>query len=121
MQSKKLTPLEILQKQKIGLQTRSDELSVSIENHVKYLQQNFGSLLRDTLVESAVSKMPPRLRSLTGNFFQPEKKTVARNSSGRKITQKIAVGIAEIAPFFIKGKKGAFFSIILKQVSKWII
>jgi len=121
MQSKKLTPLEILHKQKKDLQIRSDELSNAIEDHVKYLQQNFVPLLRYGLVDSVVSKMPPRLRSLTGNFFLKEKKSVARNSSGRKFTQKIALGIAEIAPFFLKGKKGAFFSIILKQISKLIV
>ena len=120
MQSKKLSPLEILQKQKSDLQIRSNELSVAIENHTKYLQQNFVPLFRDSVVESAVSKMPPRLRSLTGYFFPNERKTLVRISSGRKLTQKIAVGIAEFAPFFIKGKKGAFFSIILKQISKWI-
>lgn len=118
MQSKKLTPLEILQEQKAGLQIKSNELSDAIENRAKYVQQNFVPLLRNNAVESAVSKMPPQLRNLAGSFFQKEKKIPAKDSSLRRITQGIVLGITEIAPFFIKGKRGAFISILLKQVIK---
>ena len=124
MQPKKLTPLEMLQKQKSDLQAKSDELSDSIENHVKYMQQNFAPLLRNSVMESAVSKMPPHLRSLTGNILQKEKKTAKRDSSGHtfdKFAKGIAFGIAEIAPFFLKGKKGALLSFLLKQTVKLIV
>ena len=91
MQPKKLTPLEILQKQKNDLQARSNELSGTIENRVIYLQKNFVPLLRDSLMESAISKMPTQLLNLAGNFI----------------------------PFFISGKKVKFLSIIVKQIIKY--
>jgi len=120
MKSKKLTPLEILQKQKTDLRKKSYVLSVDIENHTKYLQQHFGPLLRDSMIESAVSKMPPNLQNIVGYFLQKENKTCTSNSSLRMITQGIVIGVAEIVPFFIKGKKGAIISILLKQIVKWI-
>jgi len=120
MQSKKLTPLELLRKQKAGLQVKSDKLSVTIESRARYIQQNFVPLLRNSIVESAVLKMPPQLRSLVGGFFLKEKQNNTQDSSLRKITQGIIVGITELAPFFLKGKKGAIVSVLLRQVVKWI-
>ena len=127
MQSKKLTPLEILYKQKTGLQTKSDELGKSIENHAKYLHEHFVPLLRDSVVESAVSKMPPLLQSFAGSFLPKEQKANTQenrqniqDSSIGKYFLEIVIGIVEIAPLFIKGKKGAILSLLLKQVFKWI-
>jgi len=120
MKPKKLTHLEILQKQKIALQIKSEELTDAIENHAKYLQQHFAPLLRNSLMESAVSKIPLQLQNFAGTFFQKEKKTNVSNSSIGMITQGIVIGIAEIAPFFLKGKKGVLLSILLKQIIKWI-
>jgi len=120
MRSKKLTPLEILQKQKNSLQAKSGELASSIENRARYVQQNFVPLLRNSVVESAVSKMPPQLRNLTENLLLKENKINAQGSPVRNVAQGIAIGIAEIVPFFLKGKRGAFISILLRQVPKWI-
>jgi len=120
MEKKKLTPLEILQKQKSDLQTMSDELAGTIENRAKYLQLNLVPLLRNSAIESAISKMPPHLQHLAGSLFQKEKKSGTHSLSLLKVTQGIALGIAEIAPFFLKGKKGAVLSIVLKQVIKWV-
>ncbi|MCL1932904.1 MAG: hypothetical protein FWF53_03685 [Candidatus Azobacteroides sp.] len=121
MHPKKLTPLEILQEQKNDLQAKSDQLSYRIENHATYLQRNFVPLLRDNMVESAISKMPPHLRSLFGNFLlNKEKKSAEGNSAGFKFAKGIAFGVAEIAPFFLKGKKGAFLAFLLKQIVKLI-
>lgn len=121
METKKLTPLEILQAQKAGLQKKSDELTGAIENHAKYLQQNLVPLLRNSAIESAVSKMPPHLQHFAGSLFQKEKKPAPSHSSLLKVAHGIAIGIAEIAPFFLKGKRGAFLSIILKQIVKQVI
>ena len=120
MKPKKLTPLEILQKQKNDLRTKSSELTVSIENHAKHLQQHFGPLLRDSMIKTAVSKMPSIIQNFTGNILQKEKKEDVSTSYLRIITQGIVVGIVEIAPFFLKGRKGAIISILLKQIAKWI-
>ena len=121
MQQQKLTPLEILQKQKASLQAKSDELSATIESRVRFAQQNFVPLLRNSVMESAISKMPPQLQHFAGNFLLKEKKTNIRDSSPlHKVVQGIAIGIAEIAPFFLKGKKGALVAVLLRQVTKWI-
>jgi len=118
MQPKKLTSLELLQKQKAGLQAKANELSGRIENRARYIRQNFVPLLRNNVVESAVSKLPPQLQSFAGNLFLKEKQNSAQDSSLRRITHGIAVGITELAPFFLRGKKGALISILLKQVVK---
>jgi len=120
MQPKKLTPLEILQKQKIILQAKSDELSATIENNAKYLQQNFVPLLRNSLVESAVSKLPAPIQNLVGVFPKKDDNTGIKDSPKRKIALVVAAA-TEVAPFFLKGKKGAFISLLLKQVVKWVI
>ena len=120
MQPKKLTQLEILHRQKVDLQNRLDELTEKIENNAKYLQQNFVPLVRDSVIKSAVSKLPSQALSLTGSFIQKEKKTVIHDLFLRKIAQGIVIGTAEIAPFFLKGKKGAIVSFLLKQVVRWV-
>jgi hypothetical protein len=124
MQPKRLTPLEMLQKQKNELQRKSDRLGRTIEKNARYLQDNFGPLLRDNLVESAISKMPTPLQNLTDKLlhkdFSQENKTVTQESPVRKTIQGIAVGISEIVPFFLKGKKGVIISMALKQILKLI-
>ena len=118
---KKLTPLEILQEQKKGLQAKSDELSGAIENHVKYMQQNFVPLLRDSVMESAISKLPSNLRNLAGNFFQKEHKTDTQNTQNSIVSNfilGISTGIAEFIPLFVRGKRGMLLSILLKHIIK---
>jgi len=121
MQSKKFTPLEILHKQKIGLQKKSAVLAESIENHARYLQENFAPLLRSSVVKSAVSKLPAQLQNFAGSFRQKEQKIGVQNPATHKIAREIAIGIAEIAPFFLKGKKGMFISIVLKHIIKRVV
>ena len=121
MRLKKLTPLEILHRQKTELQMKSGELTGTIENNARYLQRHFGVLFRDSMVDSAVSKMPPKLQSFTEHLLKKEKKITGKQDfSVRKFTQGIIIGVTEIAPFFLKGKKGAALSILLKQIVKWV-
>jgi len=121
MQQKKLTPLQLLRKQKISLQAKSDELSGTIENRVRFVQQNFVPLLRNSVMESAVSKMPPQLRNIAGSFFLKEKRNDTQDSFLHKVAQGIITGIAELAPLFLRGKKGTIVSILLKQIVQWVI
>jgi len=120
MQSKKLTPLQILQMQKNNLQAKSNELAGSIENRARYVQRHFVPLLRNSVVESAVSKLSPQLRSFAGNLFLKEKQNNAQDFSLRMVAQGVIIGVTELAPFFLKGKKGALIAVLLKQVGKWI-
>jgi hypothetical protein len=115
--------LEILQKQKNDLQAKSNELSGTIENRVVYLQKNFVPLIRDSLVESAISKLPPQLQNLAGSFIQKEQKTntqITQNSTHSKLVLGIVAGIAGIVPLFLRGKKVKFLSIIVNQIIRFI-
>ena len=121
MRLKKLTPLEILHRQKTELRTKSGELTGAIENNAKYLQRHFGVLFRDSLVDSAVLKLPPQLQNFAGHLLKKEQKINGRQDfSVRKVAQGIIIGVAEMAPFFLKGKKGVALSILLKQIVKWV-
>jgi len=115
----------MLQKQKMDLQAQSTELCGRIEYQFKYLQQNMAPLLRESVMKSAVSKLPSSLRNLTGNFLhteEKEKKTVVtENFSARKVIRGIAIGLTDIVPLFLKGKKGVILSIVLNQVVKRIV
>jgi len=125
MQSKNLTPLEVLQKQKSELQRKSDRLGRTIENNARYLQDNFVPLLRNNLIESAISKAPAPIQNLTGKFLQKnfhnDEESLTQGSTIRKVAQGIAVGVSEIVPFFLRGKRGVAISLVLKQIVKWII
>lgn len=133
MQQKKLTPLENIQKQSERLRVKSSELAGSIENRTKYLQKHFAPLIRDSVVESAVSKMPAPLQSFAGKFTKKGQKSDTQDfqdlpdmedlpdrhdSTVHKIIQGATVGITEIAPYLLKGKKGMLVSILLKQIVK---
>ena len=127
MQPKKLTPLEILQKQKNELQAKSDELSCNIENRFRYIQQNFSPLLRQSVMDAAVAKLPPQVRNFAGNFLKKKHKvqneqvtdlqTVKSPGIG-KVLLDVVSGAAEVAPVFLRGKKGMLISFLLKQVIK---
>jgi hypothetical protein len=122
MKKKKLTPIEVLQKQKAALQSKSDKLTETIEDRVKYLQSQMGTLVRDSLLESAVSVIPNQLRDLAGRFFYKSHLSGTQsNSTSCSVFQGIALSIAEFAPFFIRGKRGAIFSLLLRQLLKMFI
>jgi hypothetical protein len=101
-------------------------LTGSIENRTKYLQRHFGVLFRDSVVDSAVSKMPPKLQNFTGHLLKKDRKINygpgidTQDFSARKVAQGIVIGIAEAVPFFLKGKKGTVLAILMRQVVKWI-
>jgi len=124
MQPKKLSPLEILQKQKTDLQVRADVLSNTLENRVKYLQQNFTPLLCNSLIQSAASKLPPKMQNLAGKLVQKERNADnqgVNNTTVNKLISGIAIGVAVIVPIIISKKKGTLFSSLLKQVIKFIL
>jgi len=124
MQPKRLSPLEILQKQKTDLQAKADVLSDNIENRVNYLQKNFTPLLFNSIVESATSKLPPQLQNLAGKFIQKEPKSAdtqnATNSTVSKLISGIVIGIAVVVPIIISNKKGKIISFLMKQILRMI-
>jgi hypothetical protein len=121
MKETKLTPLEILQMQKKDLQVRVDELSGTIENRFRYMQKHFAPLLGNSLIETAFTRIPPQLRGLVSHFFQKEHEPDARVLTPHNTALGVVAGIAEIAPFFLKRKKGVFLSILLKLLVKFFV
>lgn len=127
MQPKKLTPLEILQKQKNELQAKSDELSGNVENRIKYIQQNFAPLLRDTVIDTAVSKLPLQVRGIAGSFLKKEQKVqneqvtdlqTVKSPGLSKLLLGVVSGAVEVAPMIIRRKKVILISLLLKQFIK---
>jgi len=139
MQTNELTPLEIIRKQKAELRDKSGALAKSIENRTKYVQKHFAPLIRDSVVESAVSKMPTPLRGIAGSLYGKRQKSdvpdidehqgmqdmmdIPLNQGNSDLTipkliQGAAIGVTEIAPFLLRGKKGMLISFLLKQIGK---
>ena len=113
MSSTKLTPLEVLQRQKASLRLKSDELTEILENDLNYIQRNLRTIVNNTVMEGVVSKTPPLVQSLLGRSKNPE--TGRSNRSSGLIT-----GALDILPFFVKGSKGWMVRLVLNLAKKWI-
>ena len=108
----KLTPLEVLQRQKARLRHKSDATVEVLENDLDYIQHNMGSIIGNTVVEAVVSKTPPLVQSLLGRNKNSE--------SGRVDRLGLIEGALDILPFFIKGSKGWLVRLVVNQARKWI-
>jgi hypothetical protein len=117
MKSIKRTPLEVLQKQKVHLQNKSDVLTGALEDRFGYLQQNIASLLSESVVSAAISRMPPFVQNLAKKGDRNEAEE--SGSSGIPVyLASLAEGMLEFLPFFLKGKKGLIAGFLLKYVKK---
>jgi hypothetical protein len=112
MSFKQLSPAESLQLRKKRLEDQAKSLSDVLESKFDYLQGNFITLLGGSIVDSVVSKMPPFAR----NFIRKQENNNSGKSEILSILNGLAIGVMEIAPFFLKGKKGLVISFLLKQV-----
>jgi hypothetical protein len=111
MSSTKLTPLEVLQRQKIRLQTKSDALIDILEDNFDYLQHNMGALVGDSAVSAVVSKTPPFVQDLLGRGDRYD------NGEETSAFSRLALldGALDILPMFMKGPKGWIARFVLKQ------
>jgi hypothetical protein len=66
MNAFKLTPSQVLQREKARLQMKSDALFEVLESDIEYLRQDFGGLIGRSLSEAILSKIPILLRLLLG-------------------------------------------------------
>lgn len=111
MSSTKLTPLEVLQRQKTRLQVKSDALIDILEDNFDYLQHNMGALVGDSAVSAVVSKTPPFVQDLLGRGD--------RYRDGEEVGafSRLALldGVLDILPMFMKGPKGWIARFVLKQ------
>ena len=111
MSSTKLTPLEVLQKQKARLRLQSEVLTETLENDLNYIQHNMGTIISNTVVDAVVSKSPPIVKSLLNRGKNPE--------TGHFDRLGLVEGILDILPAFIKGSKGWLAHLALLQLRKW--
>ena len=110
--STKLTPSEVLQKQKARLRLKSDVLTERLENNLNYIQHNMGTIINHSIMEAVVSKSPPLVKSLLGRGKNPE--------TGGFDRWGLIGGVLDILPIFTKGSKGWLIRLVLDQARKWI-
>lgn len=110
MSSTKLTPLEVLQRQKIRLQMKSDALFDILEDNFDYLQHNMGALVGDSAISAVVSKTPPFVQDLLGRGDRQY-----GQETGAFSRQALLDGALDILPMFMKGPKGWIARFLLKQ------
>ena len=112
MSSTKLTPSEVLQRQKARLRFKSDALVETLENNLNYIQHNMGTIMSNTVVDAVVSKSPPLVQSLL---------VKGKNSKAGVFKPSALIGGAmDILPFFFKGTKGWLAHWVLDLVRKRI-
>jgi hypothetical protein len=112
----KLTPSEVLQRQKIRLQVKSDALIGSLEDNFDYLQKHIGSLVSDSALSAVVSKTPPVVQSLFGKRDRdryPDSESGSFNAASL-----LAEGALTIIPLFMKGPKGWIARFLASQAKK---
>jgi hypothetical protein len=112
MSPTKLTPLEVLQKQKLRLQHKSDVLTERLENDFDYFQNNIGTILSNTAMKAIVTKTPPVIQSLLGINRNTETDSCSRSG--------LIAGALDVLPVFFKGPKQWIARFIIGQVKRWI-
>ena len=112
MRSTKLTPTEVLQRQKARLRLKSDALTEALEGNLNYVQHNMGTIVTNSVTEAVVSKSPPIVQSLLGRSKGTE--------TGSFDHTDLIGGALDILPLFIKGSKGWLIRLVLDQARKWI-
>ena len=111
MRSTKLTPSEVLQKQKTRLRLQADALTEALENDLNYIQHNMGTIISNSVVEAVVSNSPPLVKSLLGR---------GKTGTGKFDRSGLVEGVLDVLPVLIKGSKGWLAQLMLYQVKKWI-
>jgi hypothetical protein len=114
----KLTPIQVLEKRKNCLQTQLEALTDNLEENFTYLQNNFASLLSDAAVGTVIDRLPPFVQRLFGNGERDNPPTTASRPINYK---KLIDNTLDIIPLFLKGKKGAIMTLILKQISHFVM
>lgn len=117
MSADKRSPLERLQRQKIRLQVKSDALYDSMEENFNYLKDNAGSLVGEAAADAVLAKMPPFVQQL---FPRAREKDAHSSGIASTLMAGIADKAADIVPFFVKGKKAFFLTLLLKQLTRFL-
>ena len=121
MSSKKLKPIEILQRRKIRLQVKADALTNILEENFVYLQDNTVSLVSESAVNILISKMPPFIQGLFGRKKSDLTSEIKTRFNPELNISGLLVNALDIIPFFIKGKKGLLATIIINLIKKKLL
>ena len=113
----KQTPIQILERRKVRLRLKSNELGAALEEKSIYLQNNIGGLLRDAMTTAVVSQLPSGIQKLVGRKTKEQQQeptaSIATSSS------KIMNGALSVLPFFFKGKKAVVVTLAVKLIRKF--
>ena len=110
--STKLTPSEVLQKQKTRLRLKSNVLTETLENDLNYIQNNMGTIINNSVMEVVVSKSPSFVKSLLGRGKHPE--------TGNFDRWGLVGDALDVVPAFIKGPKGWLVRFLVELAKKRI-
>ena len=103
----KLTPIQVLERRKIRLQLRSNELESVLEENFIYMRNHAGFLLRDAAMAVIVSQLPLWLQKLMGRKSKEEDQEGAEQSEISFIAKytEIIDSALDLFQVFFKGKK----------------
>ena len=108
MSKNKLSPLESLRQEKKQLLTQSNQLAGQMEADLQYAQQNWGGLIKN----SVVSKMPPLVQNILNS------NDGHANIASLSTWGVVAEEALDLIPYFVRGPKGIIVRFLVKQVQK---
>lgn len=110
------TPMELLKSRKVLLEIKAERTTQSLLNTLEYGQNNVGSMLSTTVIQSVSPILPPFAQKLiSGNT-----KTKENSSTGTNTLGLVSDGVLELLPLIIKGSKGFIATFLLKKLKKMI-
>ena len=121
----KKSAIGLLRTEKVRLQVKADALTFALEENFKYMQDNAGSLLGNTVYNAVEPKLPPFLQGITASLLHKDNGVATKNRCslpGKKANLASIGAVADqavdIIPFFLKGTKGIIASFLVKKLLK---
>lgn len=118
--SHKISQLERLQMQRIKLQSEANTHWSALDSHWDYLQDNLGSLVLASTINTAKSKLPPVIAGLIPSLGEKniEEKNDSRSKPSRlSASTEVLLDLAlDAVPFLFKGRKSVIIALVLKKI-----
>ena len=111
--------MQVLERRKIRLRLKSNELESALEENFIYIQDHAGSLLRDAAITAVVSQLPPWIQKLISKRNKEDKQDESEVFFLAKSVE-IADGALDILPLFFKGKKAVVITFAIKLARRFL-
>lgn len=118
MNNRKETPKELLKREKALLEKKSERLVVSIEDTLEYSRDNIGAIIGQTALESVIPMLPPFVQRILRGGECTSTKRYREEPTFLSFASLTGI-VAELLPFFLKGKKGIILSYVLKKLRRF--